>query len=49
MLHEADQGRDLLEVARYIIDNPVRDGLARDIGGYALWDTAWTDVYSEPA
>jgi REP element-mobilizing transposase RayT len=46
MLHETDQGRDLLEVARFIINNPVRDGIARDIGEYALWDTAWDAAFS---
>lgn len=44
--HESDQGQDLIDIARFIINNPVREGLARDIGDYALWDSAWSDAYS---
>ena len=32
---------DLLQVARYIVANPLRAGLARRIGDYPLWDAKW--------
>ena len=35
------QDDDIVATARYIIANPVRAGLVRSVGQYALWDTVW--------
>jgi REP element-mobilizing transposase RayT len=32
---------DLLEVARYIVANPLRAGLVKCVGDYPLWDAVW--------
>ena len=32
---------DIVDVARYIIANPVRAGIVRSVGKYALWDVIW--------
>ena len=32
---------DVQAVARYIVANPLRAGLVRDIGDYSHWDAAW--------
>ncbi len=32
---------DLQAVARYIVANPVRAGLAGKVGDYPLWDATW--------
>ncbi|MHC6224561.1 REP-associated tyrosine transposase [Pseudomonas sp. X10] len=32
---------DVLEVARYIIANPLRAGLVQQIGDYPHWDAVW--------
>ncbi|WP_350578423.1 transposase [Pseudomonas sp. HY2-MNA-CIBAN-0224] len=32
---------DLKETARYIVQNPIRAGLAARIGDYPLWDACW--------
>ncbi len=32
---------DLVEVARYIVANPLRAGLCRHLGDYPLWDAVW--------
>lgn len=32
---------DVLEVARYIICNPLRAGLARSVRDYPFWDAVW--------
>ncbi len=32
---------DVREVARYIVANPLRAGLVRDIGDYPHWDAVW--------
>ena len=32
---------DIVQVARYIVANPLRAGLARRIGDYAWWDSIW--------
>lgn len=39
---------EVVDVARYIIENPVRAGLAKDIGGYPYWDTIWFGNSSDP-
>ena len=35
------KGEDVVGVARYIVANPVRAGLARRVGDYPHWDAAW--------
>ena len=32
---------DLLATARYIVANPLRAGLVKNIGDYPLWDAVW--------
>lgn len=32
---------DLRVVARYVVANPIRAGLAETIGDFALWDACW--------
>ena len=32
---------DVISVARYIIGNPIRAGIARNVGVYPLWDAIW--------
>jgi REP element-mobilizing transposase RayT len=32
---------DLVNMARYVVANPLRSGLARSVGEYALWDAVW--------
>lgn len=34
--------KDLLEIARYLIANPIRAGLVDQAGDYPLWDSDWT-------
>ena len=35
------EGEDIRSVARYIISNPLRAGLANNIGDYPHWDAVW--------
>lgn len=39
--HALRQDEDLCAVARYIVANPLRAGLAQTIGDYPLWDAVW--------
>ena len=39
--HAVRQDEELRRVARYIIANPLRAGLVKDIGRYSLWDAVW--------
>lgn len=39
--HALRRDEDLLRVATYIINNPLRAGLVETIGDYGLWDTVW--------
>jgi len=32
---------DVLQVARYIVANPLRAGLVKNLGGYPFWDAVW--------
>ncbi len=32
---------DVITVARYIVANPLRAGLCKQIGEYSLWDAVW--------
>lgn len=36
-----EREEDLRAVARHLVANPVRAGLARSVGGYPYWDSAW--------
>ncbi|WP_418321490.1 REP-associated tyrosine transposase [Piscinibacter sakaiensis] len=39
--HALREEEDLQAIARYVIANPLRAGLADDIGEFPSWDTAW--------
>jgi putative transposase len=39
--HAVRTNESLVEMARYIIMNPVRAGLVNRIGDYPLWDSIW--------
>ena len=39
--HALRKEDDLIDVARYIVANPVRAGLVRKVGDYSLWDAKW--------
>ena len=39
----ARKDEDIRQIARYIIANPLRAGLAQNIGDYPHWDCIWMD------
>jgi REP element-mobilizing transposase RayT len=39
--HAVRQDEDLRKMSRYIIANPLRANLVRQIGDYSLWDAVW--------
>ena len=39
--HAVRAERDLLEMAYYVIANPIRAGLVEHLSDYPLWDCAW--------
>lgn len=39
-----DSEQDLQAVARHLVANPVRAGLAKSIGAYPYWDAVWLDA-----
>lgn len=39
--HALRAQEDRKAIARYIVANPLRAGLAREIGGYPHWDVVW--------
>lgn len=41
--HALRAEEDLRSRARYIVANPLRAGLAREVGAYLHWDAAWLD------
>ena len=41
--HALRDEEDLIDVARYIIRNPIRAGLVDRVGQYPFWDAAWLD------
>lgn len=41
--HAIRRDEDLKAVARYIIANPLRAGLVKDIGDYPFWDAVWLE------
>ena len=38
-----EREQDLLAVARHLVANPVRSGLAQSVGSYPYWDAVWLD------
>jgi putative transposase len=41
--HAVRKDDDLVSIARYVVANPVRGGLARRVGDYPYWDAVWLD------
>jgi REP element-mobilizing transposase RayT len=41
--HAIRAEEDLVDIARYIILNPVRAGLVNKVGLYPFWDAIWID------
>lgn len=41
--HAVRTDESLIEVARYVVMNPVRAGLANRVGDYPLWDSIWLE------
>ena len=39
--HALRREEDVAEVARYIVANPIRAGLASRVGDYPFWDAVW--------
>ena len=39
--HAVRKDEDIRHFARYIVANPLRAGLVRDIGNYPHWDSIW--------
>jgi REP element-mobilizing transposase RayT len=39
--HALREKDDLIDVARYVVANPLRAGLVQSVGDYSLWDTKW--------
>ncbi|MCY1301188.1 Transposase IS200 like protein [compost metagenome] len=39
--HALRHDEDLQDVARYIVANPLRTGLVKQVGDYPHWDAAW--------
>jgi REP element-mobilizing transposase RayT len=39
--HALRSEEHMIDIARYIITNPVRAGLVRRVGDYPLWDVVW--------
>ena len=45
--HAARKEEDTRQRARYIVANPLRAGLVRDIGSYPHWDCFWMTEHDE--
>jgi len=41
--HAVRSNQSLIEIARYVIMNPVRAGLVKRVADYALWDSVWIE------
>jgi REP element-mobilizing transposase RayT len=41
--HAVRQDKDLRNIARYIVANPLRAKLVNRIGDYSLWDAVWLE------
>lgn len=39
--HAVREGEDIQDMARYIVANPLRAGLANRVGDYPFWDAVW--------
>lgn len=39
--HAVRSEESLVEIARYVVMNPVRAGLVASVGDYPLWDAVW--------
>ena len=39
--HALREEEDVREIARYIVANPLRAGLVRNLADYPLWDAVW--------
>ena len=39
--HALRQDEDVVDIARYVVANPLRAGLVRRIGDYPHWDAIW--------
>jgi putative transposase len=39
--HALRREENLLEVARYVVANPIRASLVRSVGNYPYWDAVW--------
>jgi len=39
--HALRRDEDVADVARYLVANPLRAGLAKSLGDYSLWDAIW--------
>ncbi|MEJ1380959.1 MAG: transposase, partial [Candidatus Sedimenticola sp. (ex Thyasira tokunagai)] len=39
--HALRREEDIIGVARYVVANPMRAGLADRVGDYPHWDAAW--------
>ena len=39
--HAVRRDEDVVSLARYVVRNPVRAGLARRVGEYPFWDAVW--------
>lgn len=46
---ELQREQDLVAVARHLVANPVRAGLARSVGAYPYWDAVWLQVANQPS
>ncbi len=45
--HALRHEEDLRAVSRYMIENPLRAGLVKDIHQYSLWDSIWLESLCE--
>jgi putative transposase len=41
--HAVRKDEDLVSIARYVVANPIRAGLAKRVGDYPYWDAVWLD------
>jgi REP element-mobilizing transposase RayT len=41
--HAVRREENMVGIARYLLENPLRAGLVENIGEYALWDADWVD------
>ena len=39
--HALRREEDLKSLARYVVANPLRAGLVKQVGDYPLWDAVW--------